>query len=349
MYPQDNELGDEVLFPATERSYTQDNGPFCTCHSVSSCLKISKEADDNSSGAQIENEVVESCNISRNEIKDSVGTDSQAKRKRVVPLTEVTCGREDRAKLHEHREYETKTGEIHLILSDSVKKQESGFDASKLISLQEKGLHMIVQSEKMIEVSTGPLSNRQHDEKGPINEEKWNQSTCRETRTKRKREERNLLLELNVNTISEKKSVVNKICYSYTGGDQFLEKDGDTRKIQEVEQQETSVKCLAGSKTKSSQEEHQLEARLEETGSSGEADTCMVHKTDMELQTQCETDHHNKISESRAKDAELREHAYSDVSVMPPVDSNESTSTGKYGFIYNAFIHVLFDCLNMCM
>lgn len=344
------------MFPATERSYTQDNGPFSTCHPVSSCLKISKETDDNSSGAQIENEVIESCNISRNEIKDSVGTDSQAKRKRVVPLTEA---REDGGKLHQQRESETiKSGGIHLILSSSVKKQESSFDVSRLISLREKELQVIVQSKKMIEVSTGQLSNRQHDEKGPINEEKWNESTCRETRTKRKREERNLLLELNVNTISEKKSVVSKIYYSYTGGDQFLEKDSDnTHKIQEVEHQpcsineETSVKHLASSKTKSSQEEDQLGARLEETGSSEEADTYTVHKTDMDPQIQRETDHHNKISESLAKDAELRESADSDVSVMPPVDSNESTSTGKYGFIYlfNTFIHVLFDCLNICM
>lgn len=159
-----------------------------------------------------------------------------------------------------------------------------------------------------------------------------------------------------MNTISEKKSIVSEICYSYTGGDQFLEKDnGITRKIQEVEHQpcsvneETSVKSLASCKTKSSQEEDQLEARLEETESSGEADTCTVHKTDMDLQTQCETDHHNKISKSRTKDAELKESACNDVSVMPPVDSNESTSTGKYGFIYNTFIHVLFDCLNIHM
>lgn len=345
------------MFPATERSYTQDNGPFSTCHPVSSCLTISKETDDNSSGAQIENEVIESCNISRNEIKDSVGTDSQAKRKRVVPLIEVTCGREDGSKLHQQRESETiKSEGIHLILNSSVKKQESSFDASKLISVREKGLHVIVQSEKMIEVSTGQLSNRQHDEKGPINEEKWNERMCRETRTKRQREERNLLLELNGNTISEKKSVVNKVCYSYTGGDQFLEKDSDnTCKIQEVEHQpcsvneETSVKCIAGSKTKSSQEENQLKARLEEMGNSGEADTCTIHKTDMDLETQYETDHHNKISEYRAKDAELRKSAYSDVSVMPPVDSNESTSAGKYGFIITLFIRVLFDCLNMCM
>lgn len=176
------------MFPATERSHTQDNGPFSTCHPVSSCLKISKETDDNSSGPQIENEVIESRNISRNEIKDSVGTDSQAKRKRVVLLTEATCGREDGGKLHQQRESETKSGGIHLILSSSVKKQESNIDASKLISLREKGFRVIVQSEKMIEVSTGQLSNRQHDEKGPVNEEKWNESMCRETRTKRKSE-----------------------------------------------------------------------------------------------------------------------------------------------------------------
>lgn len=263
-----------------------------------------------------------------------MGTDSQAKRKCVVPLTEATCGREDGGKLHQQRESQTiKSGGIHLILSSSVKKQESSFDAPKLISLREKGLHLIVQSEKMTEESPGQLSNRQHDEKGPINEEKWNKSTCRETRTKRKR---------------EKNCVNNKISYSYTDSD-------NTCKIQEVGHQpcsvneETSVKCLAGSKIKSSQEEDQLEARLEETGNSGEADTCTVYKTDMDLQTQCETDHHNKISESRAKDAELRASAYSDVSVMPPVHSNESTSTGKYGLIYNTFIYVLFDCLNIRM
>lgn len=87
-----------------------------------------------------------------------------------------------------------------------------------------------------------------------------------------------------------------------------------------------------------------VEVRLEETEGSPKAgiDTYMEDKMDPEphlcsnfqlTEKQWETDH-KEICESPVRDTELRESGRDgDESVMPPVDSNECTSTGKYGLI----------------
>lgn len=197
----DSELHDQAVLPVIEHSDFQDNGTFFTCRPVSSHLKIIKEKAESTSGAQTEQDFLVSRNSARNEIKDGVGPCSQVNMSCAVQRT-------DGSKLCQQKESETTDCRtIQSVLSSSVKKQESSFNASKLVNLQEKGMEMIVESEEVSGVSTGQQSSTEQEQKGQLTNVNWTNSSCSESSIKGKQEESNLLSESNMNTTaSEKKS-----------------------------------------------------------------------------------------------------------------------------------------------
>lgn len=353
----DSELHDQAVLPVIEHSNFQDNGTFFTCRPVSSHLKVIKEKAESTSGAQTAQGFLVSRNSARNEIKDGVDPGSQVNMSCAVQRT-------DGSKLCQQKESETTdNGRIQSVLSNSGKKQESSFNASKLVNLQEKGMEVILQSEEVSGVSAGQQSSRGQKQKGQLSNIYCNNSSCTESSIRWKREESNLLLELNMNTTASRKKsdfLFASLCDNMkanscpdTAGEQFVEEDMDnTPTIQEMEPSHLGVNQDASVKdqverhhpARNPQEmEHHTEQSLMEPETSDldsgfveakgseEADSNAVLQTVEGLAMQLE-DLHNKVDEGPERSAQLEESGDGGVPLIPPAGSLRSTSPGKYGF-----------------
>ncbi|XP_078132745.1 DNA polymerase nu [Sander vitreus] len=115
---------DTALFPPTNYPNTREAEPALTCHQVSSCLKISEETDNDTSGAQKENRNAESWHIPRKKLDHAVGSDSQAKCKLLLsnPTEEVVSGEEDGGILY----HQSEEGVQQIV--DRGQKEHKGFD-----------------------------------------------------------------------------------------------------------------------------------------------------------------------------------------------------------------------------
>lgn len=356
----DNELRNESVFPAIEGSDFQDNRTFFTCHPVSSHLKKIKEKAKNTSGAETEPAFLVSRNSARNEIKVSVGP-SQEDMSFAIQLT-------DGSKLCQQKEsITTDSRSLQFILSSFEKTQESSLNASKLVKLQEKGMVMTEDSEEVSGVSRSQQSSREQEQKGGLTKVDWNDRSCREACIKGKKEESNLVLELNKNTTnSEKKSDflyvslyddLKKFCCPDPEGELFVDKDSDN--VPKIQKDQSSLldvnkgvlvkdQVEAHNRTKNTQEEienqteqslmeHEttsaLDNRLVETERSKEADSFPVHKTDVGLAMQLENNH-NRINKGPEKSKQSEESGDRGVPAGSLALGLESTS-GKHGFGYH--------------
>lgn len=349
----DSELSDQVVLPVTERSEFQGNTMLPICHPDSSHVKIIKEkAERTDTGAQTEQDFLLAGNSAQNEIKDP-GPGSQVN---------MSCAvqHKDGSKLCQKRESQTTDScNIQSTLSSSAKRQESGFHACKLENLQEKRIDVIVKSEQVLGVSTGQRLSREQEPNVRVTAVNWNNSGCSKASSKGKQEESQLLLQTSSNTTaSEKKSdslfvspgdKMKNISCPDSGGTQLVEKYSDTiPKIQEIGplpldvKKDTSVKdqvegCHAVKHT------HEMDHHTEQshtyscrgfTGRSEEAHSNAVDQTDIVPAMQLENEE-NKVNEMPESSEQLGKSGGSGVSLIPPADSLDSTSTGKHGFSCN--------------
>ncbi|KAF1380707.1 hypothetical protein PFLUV_G00166660 [Perca fluviatilis] len=97
---------DRALFPPTNYPNTHEAEPALACHQVSSCLKISEETDNDTSGAQKEYRNAECWHIPRKKLDHAVGSESQEKWKLLLsnPTKEVISGEEDGGILYHQSE-----------------------------------------------------------------------------------------------------------------------------------------------------------------------------------------------------------------------------------------------------
>lgn len=355
----DSELSDQVVLPVIERSEFQDNAMLPICHPVSSHVKIIKEkAERTDTGAQTEQDFLLTGNSTLNEIKDP-GPDSQVN---------MSCAvqHKDGSKLCQKRESQTTDScNIQSTLSSSAKRQESRFHACKLENRQEKRIDLIIKSEQVLGVSTGQRLSIEQEPNVRVTAVNWNNSGCSEASSKVKQEESQLLLQMSSNTTaSETKSdsllvspgdKMKNISCPDSGGTQLVEKYSDTiPKIQEIGplpldvKKDTSVKdqvegCHAvkhthemDHHTEQSLMEHErdLDAKFVGTGRSEEAHSNAVHQTDIGPAMQLENEE-NKVNERPESNEQLGKSGGSGVSLIPPADLCDSTSTGKHGFSCN--------------
>ncbi|XP_069026033.1 DNA polymerase nu [Embiotoca jacksoni] len=125
----DRQCPDEMLFPATDRPDSHEEGPAVAPQRPSSCLEICAETDNNTSAAQREKTTTESWSIGGDE---TVASGGRLKWKQPLsdPTEEATSGEEDGGILYQQSESQAAiTGRVHLPPSGFVTRQKRGCDA----------------------------------------------------------------------------------------------------------------------------------------------------------------------------------------------------------------------------
>ncbi|XP_069575105.1 DNA polymerase nu [Brachyistius frenatus] len=125
----DRQCPDEMLFPATDRPDSHEEGPAVAPQRPSSCLEICAETDNNTSAAQREKTTTERWSIGGDE---TVASGGRLKWKQPLsdPTEEATSGEEDGGILYQQSESQAAiTGRVHLPPSGFVTRQKRGCDA----------------------------------------------------------------------------------------------------------------------------------------------------------------------------------------------------------------------------
>lgn len=338
-----DEFHDQVVLPVIERSEFQDNATLLICHPVSSHVKKMKEnAESPDTGAQTEQDFLVRGNSTQNEIKDSVIPGSQVN---------MSCAvrHKDGSKPCQKRDSQSAdSGNLQSVPSRSAKTQESGFHACKIENLQENGIDVIVELEKAFGVSSGQWLRREQEQNGGVTTGNWN-NPCNNASSKGKQEESHLPLPLSMNcTASEMKSDLlvdpgaEQLVKIYSDNIPESQETGllpsDVNKDISVKDQMDGCPPVKNTQERQHYTEQSLIEHKTDLGvmfvkivRCDEAHSNAVHQTDTGPETQLGNDENNVVKGPDSR-AQLWESGGIGVSLIPPADSLDSTSTGKHGF-----------------